>query len=256
MTSLFSFVLSNNSFEGQIPCGLDLVEFVDLSDNSLSGSLPSCLNLRFVQYLHLQGNKLTGPIPKAVFNSSSLLTLMDLRDNSFFASIPDEISALSKLRILLLRGNYFSGIIPNQLCWLNRIGIMDLFKNSLSGTISHCFYNMSFGNIDDFVYYRSNAISWSMGTDSKFQRLIERNRYGFEWEIEYEEQVEVEFGTKYRSNSYNGVILKLMFGLDLSCNKLTVRIPPALGELSSIHALNLSYNQLTSSISQKISNLD
>jgi hypothetical protein len=61
----------------------------------------------------LQGNKLTGPIPKAVFNLSSLLTLMDLRDISFFGSIPDEISALSKLRILLMRGNYFSGIIPN-----------------------------------------------------------------------------------------------------------------------------------------------
>jgi Leucine-rich repeat (LRR) protein len=256
MTSLLSFVLSNNSFEGQIPCGLDSIEFVDLSHNSFSGSLPSCLNLRLVQYLHLQGNKLTGPIPKAVFNSSSLLTLMDLRDNSFFGSIPDEIGALSNLRILLLRGNYFSGIIPNQLCWLNKIVIMDLSKNFLSGTIPHCFYNMSFGNIDDLVYYSSTSIIWTMGVYSNFQRLIKRNTYEFEWEIYYEDQVEVEFGTKYRSNSYSGVILKLMSGLDLSCNKLTGRIPPALGELSSIHALNLSYNQLTSSISQKISNLD
>jgi hypothetical protein len=46
-----------------------------------------------------------------------------------------------------------------------------------------------------------------------------------------------------------------MSGLDLSCNKLTGRIPPELGNLSSIHALNLSYNQLTGSIPQTFSNL-
>lgn len=152
-TRLLSFVLSNNFFEGQIPCGLDSVQLVDLSHNSLLGSLPSCLNLPFVEHLRLQGNKLTGPIPKAIFNSSSLSTL-DLRDNSFFGSIPDEIGALYNLRILLLSGNFFSGIIPNQLCWLNKIGIMDLSNNSLSGTIPHCFHNMSFGNIDDLVNYR------------------------------------------------------------------------------------------------------
>jgi Leucine-rich repeat (LRR) protein len=257
MTHLLTFVLSNNSFEGQIPCGLDSVQLVDLSHNSLSGSLPSCLNLRFVEHLRLQGNKFTGPIPKVVFNSSSLLTL-DLTDNSFFGSIPDEIGALYNLRILLLRGNYFSGIIPNQLCWLNKIGIIDLSKNSLSGTIPHCFHNMSFGNIDDLVYYRYPSMSWSIGLGSTFQRLREWNWEGGNmvmW-IESDDQVEVEFVTKYRSNSYSGYILNYMSGLDLSCNKLTGTIPPELGELSSIHALNLSYNQLTGSISQKISNLD
>jgi hypothetical protein len=72
---------------------------------------------------------------------------------------------------------------------------------------------------------------------------------------EYGQQVEVEFVTKYRFNSYSGDILDYMSGLDLSCNKLTGRIPPELGELSSIHALNLSYNQLIGSIPQTFSNL-
>jgi hypothetical protein len=46
-----------------------------------------------------------------------------------------------------------------------------------------------------------------------------------------------------------------MSGLDLSCNKLTGKIPLELGELSLIHALNLSYNQLIGSIPQTLSNL-
>jgi Leucine-rich repeat (LRR) protein len=103
MTSLQTLVASKNSFEGQIPCGLiNFLKLVDLSHNSLSGSLLSCLNLQHVEHLFLQGNKLIGPMPISVFNSSSLLTL-DLRDNYFFGNIPYEIDALLNLKILLLR---------------------------------------------------------------------------------------------------------------------------------------------------------
>jgi Leucine-rich repeat (LRR) protein len=252
-----TFDVSNNSFEGQIPCGLvDSLQLVDLSHNSLSGSLPSCLNLQGVKHLQLQGNKLTGLIPKAIFNSSSLLTL-DLRDNNFSGSIPVEIGVLSNLRILLLKGNNFSGIIPNQLCWLNKIGIMDLSNNSLSGTIPHCFQSMSFGKlvVDYPVYNEDPYESWQEQVGSTFQKLLEGNSEGESGEILYRKEIEVVFVTKYRFNSYHGNILNYMSALDLSCNKLTGRIPPELGELSSIHALNLSYNQLTGSIPQTFSNL-
>jgi hypothetical protein len=258
ITSFWNLDVSNNSFEGQIPCGLvDSLRLVDLSHNSLSGSLPSCLNLQGVNHLLLHGNKLTGPIPKAIFNSSSLSTL-DLRDNSFSRSIPVEISALSNLRILLLRGNNFSGIIPNQMCWLNKISIMDLSKNSLSETIPNCFHNMSFGKlIDDYpVYNKYPYVRWGEQVGSTFQKLLEGNNEGGNMEMLYDKEINVVFVTKYRFNSYHGNILNYMSGLDLSCNKLTGRIPSKLGELSSIHALNLSYNQLTGSISQKISNLN
>jgi hypothetical protein len=252
------FNASNNSFEGQIPCGpIDSLQLVDLSHNSLSGSLPSCLNLQGVKHLLLQGNKLTGPIPKAIFNSSSLFTL-DLRDNSFSGSIPAEIGALSNLRILLLTRNNFSGGIPNQLCWLNKIGIMDLSNNSLSGTIPHCFQNMSFGKVvvKDLVYSNNNLFFFGFGQGgSTFQKLLEGKSEEDYIEIVFDEQLEVEFVTKHRFNSYHENILDYMSGLDLSCNKFTGRIPPELGELSSIHALNLSYNQLTVSIPQTFSNL-
>jgi hypothetical protein len=229
-------------------------ELVDLSHNSYSGSLPSCLNLQGVEHLLLQGNKLTGPIPNSVFNSSSLLTL-DLRDNNFFGNIPYEIGALPNLRILLLKGNNFSGTIPNQLCWLRNISIMDLSKNSLSETIPNCFHNMSFGNTSDFTYedYFSSFMSIQVG--STIQRLLEWLVGSDSIDIGLGLQVEVEFVTKYRFDSYHGRILNYMSGLDLSCNKLTGRIPLELGELSSIHALNLSYNHLIGSIPQTFSNL-
>ncbi|KAK7835837.1 receptor-like protein 15, partial [Quercus suber] len=147
--------LSSNSFEGQIPCGLASSDTINLSHNLLSGLLPSCLNLQDVRHLLLEGNKLTGSLPKAILNSSSLVTL-DIGDNRFTGSIPDEIVGLSNLRLLSLSGNHFSGVISKQLCRLKRIGIMDLSNNSLSGSIPYCFNNISFGKLatSGFVYTR------------------------------------------------------------------------------------------------------
>jgi hypothetical protein len=46
-----------------------------------------------------------------------------------------------------------------------------------------------------------------------------------------------------------------MFGIDLSCNRLTDEIPPELGRISNIHALNLSHNNLSGPIPITFSDL-
>ena len=56
--------LSNNFFEGQIPCGLPSSEIINLSHNLLSRLLPSCLNLRDVGHLLLQGTNSQGHYQK------------------------------------------------------------------------------------------------------------------------------------------------------------------------------------------------
>ena len=84
--TLMTLDLSNNFFEGQIPCGSGAsIDIINLSHNLLSGLFPSCLNLQYVSHELLQGNKLTGSFPIAFLNSSGLVTL-DIRDNSFLAA--------------------------------------------------------------------------------------------------------------------------------------------------------------------------
>ena len=247
--------LSGNSFEGQIPCGLTSCHIINLSHNLLSGLLPSCLNLQGVKHVLLQGNKLTGSLPKTILNSSSLVTL-DIRDNCFIGSIPDEIVGLSNLKVLLLSGNYFSGVISKQLCQLKRIGIMDLSDNSFSGTIPYCFNNISFGKLaaSDFVYKPFASIS-ALGLSLTYISLLNWD-FGIEGSsFEFYEQVEIEIVTKYRADLYKGLNLDLMSALDLSLNKLIGEIPPKLGQLSSLHGLNLSHNQLIGPIPKSFSNL-
>ncbi|XP_075665193.1 receptor-like protein 15 isoform X1 [Castanea sativa] len=247
--------LSSNSFEGQIPCGLSSSDIINLSHNLFSGLLPSCLNLQDVRHLLLQGNKLRGSLPKAILNSSSLVTL-DIRDNRFIGSIPDEIDGLPNLKVLSLSGNHFSGVISKQLCRLKRIGIMDLSNNSFSGTIPYCFHNIAFGKLasSDFVYTKAPDFA-TFGFSLPFKSVLDTTLEIQESDIRFLGQVEIVFVMKYRSDLYKGLILDMVSALDLSFNKLTGEIPLTLGQLSSIHAMNLSYNQLTGPIPKSFSSL-
>ncbi|KAB1218733.1 LRR receptor-like serine/threonine-protein kinase GSO2 [Morella rubra] len=256
MPMLTILSMRNNFFKGQIPCELRSLWLIDLSHNSLSGTLPSCLNLDNARHILLQGNKLTGSIPKVIFNSSSLLTL-DIRGNNFSGSIPDEIRALSDLRILLLRGNHFSGRVPNQLCQLKRISIMDLSKNSFYGHIPSCFHNISFGKLEaTFLVYQDSSVSVP-SEYLVYESLLGKIYVGTTAvDLTYDAPVEIQFTTKHRFDSFKNSILDYISGLDLSCNKLTGNLPSELGQLSSILALNLSHNQLIGSIPKTLSNMN
>ncbi|KAL7170778.1 hypothetical protein ACSBR2_035618 [Camellia fascicularis] len=259
MTSLGTLIIRNNSFNGEFPCALVPYVFMDISYNSFSRSiLPSCSNphLGRVEHMHLQGNKFTGLIPRALLNSSYLLTF-DIRENNFSGSIPDSIGVVSSLRILLLRGNQLSGSIPTQLCQLNKLNLIDLSNNYFNGSIPRCFSNITFGTIGaSDLAFMPIRISFTAGDATYFYGgILESNFMPYDEEYIYDEVDQIEFVTKNRSSSYKGNILNFMSGLDLSCNKLIGEIPFELGQLSSVHALNLSHNLLTGPIPKTFSNL-
>ncbi|MBA0601095.1 hypothetical protein Gorai_004284, partial [Gossypium raimondii] len=228
VTYLDILVMRNNYLEGQFQCeGISRsVYYLDLSHNLLSAPLPLCPRL---QHLYLQGNKYSGSISEAFLNTSQLLVL-NLRDNNLSVSILGIIGLLTSLKVLLLSQNLLSGLIPEELCELKQISMMDLSLNSFSGSIPPCFQGIRYGTLKkDYVLHSTAEQSVT--------------------------NVEVDFLTKHRSNTYKGGILNFMSGLDLSCNKLSGRIPYEVGNLAWIHTLNLSYNQLTGPIPKSFSNL-
>ncbi|KAJ9693004.1 hypothetical protein PVL29_011919 [Vitis rotundifolia] len=258
LTGLGYLYLDNNQFKGTLSTvisrasGLQVLDFLDISQNTLSGSLPSLKSMKYLEHLHLQGNMFTRLIPRDFLNSSNLLTL-DIRDHRLFGSIPNSISALLKLRILLLRGNLLSGFIPNHLCYLIEISLMDLSNNSFLGPIPRCFGHIPFGEMkkeDVFRRFRDSGYGGSRPTYASY--LVKYWGYS---NFVYKQKDEVEFVTKNRRDSYGGGLLDFMSGLDLLCNNLTGEIPYELGMLSWIHALNLSHNQLKGSIPKSFSNL-
>ncbi|KAK8571731.1 hypothetical protein V6N12_027804 [Hibiscus sabdariffa] len=257
LSYLETLALANNNFEGSIPmefCNLNELQYLDLSQNNLSGSIPSCFSPPLIEHVHLHGNRLNGPLSLAFYNSSSLVTL-DLRGNNLSGSIPEWIDRFSSLSVLLLKANHLHGRIPVQLCQLYSLSIIDLSQNMFSGPIPSCLGNLtlpteenkilnqrgywSFLEDDVSTIIRSSKLAW--GANGDYPRS-----YMEEW---------VEFTTKSGSLSYGGNILENMTGIDLSCNKLTGKIPPELGNLSEIHSLNLSHNNLIGVIPSSFSKL-
>ena len=265
MSNLGEILLAKNQLEGPIPmelCELVGITFLDLSENNLSGSIPSCFNSSSIKHVHLNKNRLSGPITSAFQNSSSLVTL-NLRDNHLTGNIPDWIGSLSSLSILLLKANHLEGRIPVQLCLLHNLSMLDLSYNELSGPIPHCLSNISFmatNQISDFggiSIFKNNFQKKSPFAylETKLANIRDEelgNFYSFQL---VDAKQEVEFTTKGRTYSYQGDILNYMSGIDLSCNRLAGEIPSELGSISNIHALNLSHNNLIGSIPTTFSNL-
>ncbi|KAL5836695.1 hypothetical protein ACOSQ3_013864 [Xanthoceras sorbifolium] len=249
--------MSYNLLEGGVPVQLSNIkglEVLDISKNKLSGSIASSTNLSSVRYLYMQKNALSGSIPNAFFRSSESV-ILDLRDNEFSGSIPNEIDdGLSNLKFLLLARNHLEGYIPHELCRLQNVRILDLSCNKLNGTIPSCFTNMSFWLLESEDLTLSTEFSFG-GLISFFIAYI--TFYVEEYassEVSYG-TLEVDFVTKNRAESYKGSILRYMTGIDLSSNKLTGDVPSEFGYLQKIHAVNLSHNSLSGSISESFSHL-
>ncbi|CBI18841.3 unnamed protein product, partial [Vitis vinifera] len=83
----------------------------------------------------LQGNGITGEIPKELGYLSNLTTL-DLENNRLTGEIPSNLGNLKKLQFLILNQNNLTGTIPKSLSSIHQSLInLQLASNDLSGQI-------------------------------------------------------------------------------------------------------------------------
>ncbi|XP_059637849.1 receptor-like protein 13 [Cornus florida] len=250
MSELGVLALSNNYLEGPILtelCWIKWLWYLDLSENNINGTLPSCLNSPNIRVLQLSKNGLQGTLSHA-FCSSSSLGMLNLNDNRLTGGIPDCIGNLSQLIVLQLKNNHFEGNVPISLCQLVRLRLIDLSSNNLSGGIPPCLNNISFegSSIVAFPvlpiafsvlhYTSSELLDWNMSLpkEDEFTDLT-KSLYP---------QAQLMLRTKGILLTYKGIVLDLISGIDLSANRLTGHIPLEIGNLSRIQFLNLSHNSL------------
>ncbi|KAL6008272.1 hypothetical protein ACLOJK_033778 [Asimina triloba] len=232
--------LSHNGFSGEIPHGITRnctsLIYMNLSNNTLKGEMiRNDTNMPNLRFLRLHTNEFTGKIPPSLANSPKLL-LLDIRNNRLSGDISSWLPVLPGLGAFLLRGNRFEGLVPKRLCQMQKLQFLDLSENSLTGEIPECFNNVTLWRVEAAS---SSTADWR--SRSHFQQA--------DW-------LTIDFITKGRLYTYEGVPRTLMMGIDLSSNQLTGTIPPEIGELREMRSLNLSHNFLTGSIPSAFKNLE
>ncbi|EPS63556.1 hypothetical protein M569_11228, partial [Genlisea aurea] len=137
--------LSSNRFDGSIPGNFFAsvaITNLNLSGNHLTGSLPfggshttELLLLPPVppmESLDLSNNALTGGLPSKI-GDWGRLKLLNLANNSLSGPLPGELTKLSMLEHLDLSHNDFNGQIPGTLT--SSLQYLDVAYNNLSGMI-------------------------------------------------------------------------------------------------------------------------
>ncbi|KAL6130616.1 hypothetical protein ACLB2K_068995 [Fragaria x ananassa] len=105
-----------NQLTGSPPIPPENIVYYSISDNNLLGEIsPSICKLISLQYLDLSNNKLSGTIPQCLGNFSDDLRVLNLRNNSFQGILPQLYSNASNLRIIDVSYNQFHGQLPRSL---------------------------------------------------------------------------------------------------------------------------------------------
>ncbi|URD84984.1 LRR receptor-like serine threonine-protein kinase [Musa troglodytarum] len=140
-SSLEYLDLSYNSLHGSLPASLgnlSMLRSLDLGSNNLNGMfpwLPSGL-----RYLYLSDNKITGEVPQFF----PKLKYLYLSNNSFSGNLSPRITnTMPSLQWFDLSMNNMSGEIPFSYCQLRNLEGLQLYENNLSRVIPNCWKTSS-----------------------------------------------------------------------------------------------------------------
>ncbi|GAY59968.1 hypothetical protein CUMW_198490 [Citrus unshiu] len=182
---LASLALATNNLVGVVPVtifNMSALKEISLLNNSLSGSLPSRIDLSLpnVETLNLGINSFSGTIPSSITNSSKLSDL-ELGENLFSGFIPNTIGNLRNLEFVNIADNYLTSSTPelsflSSLTNCKKLKVLIVTGNPLDGILPKSIGNLSLsletilmancsisGNIPQVVGNLSNLLVLELG---------------------------------------------------------------------------------------------
>ncbi|KAG7559949.1 Protein kinase domain [Arabidopsis thaliana x Arabidopsis arenosa] len=245
ISTLEMFGIGKNRMTGSISPNfgkLQNLHYLELANNSL-GSY-SFGDLEFLDALtncsHLHGlsvsyNRLGGALPTSIVNMSAELTVLNLKGNLIYGSIPHDIGNLIGLQSLLLADNLLTGPLPTSLGKLVGLGELILFSNRISGEIPSFI-----GNLTQLVkLYLSN---------NSFEGMVPPSLG------DCSHMLDLQIGY----NKLNGKIPKeimqipTLVHLNMEGNSLSGSLPNDVGKLQNLVELSLGNNNLSGQLPQTL----
>ncbi|KAL1543582.1 receptor-like protein 19 [Salvia divinorum] len=256
---------ANNNLSGTIPeylCNATYLQVLDLSDNNLSGSIPNCLvKNSALGVLNLRRNKISGKIPD-LFSSRCGLKTLDLSQNNLEGKLPLTMANCTSLEVLNVGSNKIEDTFPCTLKNSSSLHVLVLRNNKFYGNISCSEVKGSWPNLQIIDIASNNfngeinpryITSWKgMMLENGAQLRGGHIRFEFLRNFYYQDAVTVTIkGLELELVK----ILTIFTSIDFSSNNFSGDIPQTVGDLSSLHLLNLSHNSFSSEIPRSIGNL-
>ncbi|CAN1134281.1 Receptor-like protein 43 [Linum perenne] len=284
--SMQTLLLSGTNFSGMLPASmaeisnyLSLANFFSLSNNSLTGAIPTSIcTAAFLGVLDLSNNKLNDTIPNCLMeNINNTLAVLNLRDNKLSGNIPDRFQESCSLETLDLSKNQLEGSFPKSLSNCTSLKVLDLGNNRLSDGFP-CLLE-SKANLRVLIL-RNNNFHGGLGCPhipgnwrklqiidlafNKFTQLYYQDSTTVTTkglQLEFLKILTVFTSIDFSSNNFEGSIpetlgkFSALYVLNFSNNAFTGQIPTVLGNLSQLESLDLSNNELSGQIPQELARL-
>ncbi|KAL3830199.1 hypothetical protein ACJIZ3_019001 [Penstemon smallii] len=289
---VFFFSVANNKIDGTIPlslCDASRIQVLDLSNNSFTGRIPSCLESESLKVWNLSRNRLSGNIPDLFPLSCSLETL-DLSWNDLTGQVPKSLAHCKNLEVLNLGNNNLNGTFPCSFKNLSRLHVLDLRSNTFYGNINCLSDNYTTWPNVQIINLASNKFDGVLpanlfrnmkammvdenGTQPELDHLnfvfLSRNHVYYQdsvtvtlkgQELELGKILTISTSVDFSNNHFRGVIpnnigeLKSLYVLNFSHNAISGHIPGSIGKLRKLESLDFSSNNLSGEIPKQIASL-
>ncbi|KAH7847169.1 hypothetical protein Vadar_022770 [Vaccinium darrowii] len=251
--------LSHNFLVGTISLQMDGLT-VDLSDNSLVGSVPENISSSLVR-LKLGNNRLKGTIPSSSFRRLPKLICLELHNNNLGGSIPPELGYCKNLALLNLAKNQLTDLLPVELGNLSNLEDLNLEANKLVGKIPI--------QITQLKVLRKLNISWNYpngsipSTISGLLNLSNLDLRGNNLSGSIPESIgnlnfllELQLGSNELGGKIPLMPQSLKIALNLSSNQFEGQIPKTLSRLTGLEVLDLSNNIFSGKIPDSFSKME
>nr|XP_024933313.2 receptor-like protein EIX1 [Ziziphus jujuba var. spinosa] len=235
---LQTLAFAHNNISGRAPNKLRFFpgSTMDLGSNQFDG--PLTLFSSNISTLSLNNNMLSGSIPSDIGKAMPMLTYLDISWNSLNGGIPFSIGNLTELTSFIISNNHLSGEVLDV--WKHKLPliVLDASNNMLSGTIPK---SISFLQMLTFLLLSNNNFFGEFPSCLHNCSLL----------------VSLDLGDNKFSGKLRPLIGENMVGLmnlQLTSNFFSGNIPPEFCDLTSLHILDLSRNNLSGHIPHCLGN--
>ena len=229
-----------NKLSGTVPVeigNLDSLEYLDLSDNELTGAIPANAGRGArpvhdrLAYFDASNNDFSGGVPPLL---STQLRVVDFSGNELGGSVPPSWVLLFGLEHLDLSSTGLSGDLPAFIAGMNYLGVLYLNDNNLSGTVP-------------------SRIGESYDTDNLFCQFL-RDRWPWRWGESLSrlsplswllDQLDACTGSEKIAADH-------LWDIDISNNLFHGEIPDNLGNLPILDSLDLRHNCFVGDVPRKL----